>query len=329
LGVMFLWFAFSTFYFGSPLPNTYYAKLNSLYPLGDYVSRGQEYYLAQLNYDPITLLIIVFGVVLGQIHRSTRIQCLSLGILLYLLYIMRIGGDFMLGRFFALPAYVSAIIILCFLREQRVRYSLPLAAFMAGTCIFYLQYPTVHIPIRDANIEYSPQGFLLHTITDERADYYRVSGLMSPKRKWPSAAKRSDPNPLPEVRCLGLGRTGLKADPRQFIVDYCALTDPFLARLPAIYDPDWDIGHVRRYIPKDYLDSIYHRENRFTDPAMAMLWDDVKHISQGELWSFERLRAIWRLQVFPYNIDTTGAQHDRDHLQTTDQIKRDTILSTD
>ena len=204
-----------------------------------------------------------------------------------------------------------------------------MVALVIGTCVFYLQFPTVHIPLQDARVDYEPKGFLIGTITDERAAYYRVSGLMSPKRKWPSSIKKSNPNPKPEVRCLGLGRTGLKADPKQVIVDYCALTDPFLARLPAIYDPDWDIGHVRRYIPKDYLDSIYYQENRFEDPAMSALWKDIQSVSEENLWSKERLMAIWRLQTMPYNIDIPKAQHDRDHLQYENQIKRDTILSAD
>ena len=327
-GIMLLlsWFAFATFYFGFPLPNTYYAKLHSLYSLGDYITRGQEYYLAQLNYDPITLVVIAFGVILGQLHRSNLVKCLSLGIVLYLLYIARIGGDFMLGRFFALPAYASAFLIFCFFRDAQLRVSTVLTTLVSGVCVAYLQYPTVLVPLQDARVDYKPKGFLLHTITDERAAYYEVSGLLSPKRRWPQAQPSANPNPLPEVRCLGLGRTGLKADSRQVIIDYCALTDPFLARLPAIYDPDWDIGHVRRYIPEGYLDTVHYRDNHFADPEMAKLWNDIHLVSYGPLWSMARLKAIWRLQTFPYDIDVEKAQHGKDYLQKEDQIKRDKTI---
>ena len=327
--LLFAWLAFATFYFGFPLPNTYYAKLHSLYSPGDYITRGQEYYVAQLNYDPITFVIISFGVVLGQFHRSNLVKCLSLGILLYLFYIFRIGGDFMLGRFFALPAYTSAFLIFCFFRDAKLRFSISFTALISVVCGAYLQYPTVFVPLQDARSDYRPKGLLRHTITDERAAYYEVNGLLSARRSWPKVKPNANPNPLPEVRCLGLGRTGLKADPKQVIVDYCALTDPFLARLPAIYDPDWEIGHVRRYIPEGYLDSIYYHENRFTDSAMAMLWDDIHLVSYGNLWSMARLQAIWRLQTFTYDIDIEKSQHGKDYLQKEDQIKRDKTIDND
>ena len=94
------WFVFSIIYFGSPLPNTFYAKLQAGYPSYQIYERGLDFYYATFKHDPITLLIIIIGLITGLFSNSKLHRSLAVGIFLYALYILRAGGDFMLGRFF-------------------------------------------------------------------------------------------------------------------------------------------------------------------------------------------------------------------------------------
>ena len=43
------------------------------------------------------------------------------------------------------------------------------------------------------------------------------------------------------------------------------MTDPLLARLPAINDPNWRIGHLGRKMPVNYVLSLWIGENLLTD----------------------------------------------------------------
>ena len=102
-----LWLGFATIYFGSPLPNTFYAKMMTGYPVAEVLARGADYFLVQLEKDPLTLLIILIAIVWSCLSRNRVLQMLALGQILYLGFIISAGGDFMQGRFFAVPMYLA------------------------------------------------------------------------------------------------------------------------------------------------------------------------------------------------------------------------------
>ena len=312
------WLLFATIYFGFPFPNTYYAKLYTNYPMSDYILRAQDYYKVQLYYDPITLVCIFWGICTAFVHRNITQQAFALGVLLYCLYIFRIGGDFMMGRFFALPCFLSATIIIHHIQYNKKVPSTILALVPIGISLFYLQFPTVRTSFSELDITHKSHGFLLRNINDERRGYYAQSGLLSSTRKWPQK-HASGYSEYPIVRCLGLGRLGLKTTASQYIIDYCALTDPFLARIPAAEDRDWEIGHLRRYIPRDYLDSISLKTNQFSDREMALLWEDISLATTKDIFTPRRWDAIWRLNTYSYQIPIEALSSGPDFLQYPNQ----------
>ena len=93
-----------------------------------------------------------------------------------------------------------------------------------------------------------------------------------------------------------IGMTGYYAGPDVHIVDFFALADPLLARRPA--DPNSRIGHFRRRIPDGYMQSIRQRRNGIENPQLARYYDDLVLITQGPLWTWERWRAIIRLNLW-------------------------------
>jgi len=115
-----------------------------------------------------------------------------------------------------------------------------------------------------------------------------------------------------------VGLLGFHAGPAVHIIDPMGLTDPLLARQPAL--PDWRIGHFKRAIPEGYvpglehcLDHLFPRAvvapptrdcgdwpgdtNRLTDPRLAQEYDLIRLVTQGPLFSLARVRAIVRLQT--------------------------------
>jgi arabinofuranosyltransferase len=95
-----LWEMFATFYYGFPFPNTAYAKLNVDIPQPELIQQGLWYFINSLDIDPITLVAILAGLVVAFASRSIKGVSLAVGSILYMLYLIWIGGDFMSGRFF-------------------------------------------------------------------------------------------------------------------------------------------------------------------------------------------------------------------------------------
>jgi len=102
-----LWEAFALVYYGSPWPNTAYAKLNLRIPVSQLLRQGGLYLLDAARFDPITLLLVVLGPTAALYSRRPAERALGGGIALYLLYVLRIGGDFMSGRLLAAPAVLG------------------------------------------------------------------------------------------------------------------------------------------------------------------------------------------------------------------------------
>ena len=90
-----LWEAFSVFYYGFPFPNTAYAKLNTGIPAIILVKQGLYYLIGSLpkKTDLVTPTVILSGTVLAVFSKSNRNKSIAAGILLYVLYIVKIGGD--------------------------------------------------------------------------------------------------------------------------------------------------------------------------------------------------------------------------------------------
>ena len=119
-----LWEVFSLFYYGFPFPNTAYAKLNSGLGSMALIKQAGYYFNHLLMRSPSTALAIAFAVVFNLRYKANRNFPLVAGIVLYLLYILKIGGCFMTGRFFSAPFLISVLILsqYRFDRSHRVKW---------------------------------------------------------------------------------------------------------------------------------------------------------------------------------------------------------------
>ena len=297
-----LWLIFSTIYFGSPLPNTYFAKLNVDFPQSKLLESGLEYYRS-LKSDPASIILIICGIFSVLFYRNKIFISLWIGLILYLLYIFYIGGDFMRGRFFSVPIFISIGLIIVATNKCRFKQNqknLVLCSIFIVLVIIGIRF--TFPPFFSTDHTYQRQNFWPN---DQRLIYYNITGLMADKRiGWPKFEYFSENKPTTfRVLCGYIGRISL-ADVTKIHIDRCGLTDPFLSRLPSQRTNLWKIGHFYRKVPKDYGEYLVGNINLLPDISLNPLLHDIDLATKGKIFNVDRFSAIWRLNTgFYRNLD--------------------------
>lgn len=307
LAPLLVWEAFAIIYYGFPFPNTAYAKLANQIPFSDLWLQGGYYYLSQLAFDPLSLFVIACALVSVVLRRDRQLYPVGLGLVLYLLYIIYMGGDFMAGRFFSLPLMAASILLARVFSDRlevaRPASHLPSAVVVAAGLIL-TPHPTMSMNV-DYELKKNPVSNELwdeRGVCDERA-YYSVSSALFRMNRYSSL-----PNNWHKARGQGVAATavesmaqvgvaGFFAPRTAIIVDTYSLTDAFLARLPAAHKVDWRPGHYAREIPPGYIESLKQGRNLITKRNSAWLYDQVKLVVSGPIWSWERWKEIVRLNL--------------------------------
>ena len=285
-----LWTVFALVYYGFPFPNTAYAKLGAGISQGELWTQGVVYLVDSVDRDPLTLLVVAFGAVLALASRVTAIGALVAGIVLHLLYVIWIGGDFMSGRFLSAPLYMAVLIIgrvPAGGRDLWIGASVLLG--LVGLSPFVIPGMT---DSRFSSAQVKRSG-----IVDERAAYFQALSLVNAGRRTfvePEYRPRDSAAHQPKVMdlCGLLGDAGVNYGPDAHALDSCALADPLLARLPALWHTDWRIGHFRRMVPDGYRESLVNGGNLIEDVPLRQFYDQIRLITRGPLFSRERWRAI-------------------------------------
>ncbi|HWX25090.1 MAG TPA: hypothetical protein VN083_08625, partial [Vicinamibacteria bacterium] len=291
-----LWIVFSVVYYGFPFPNTAYAKLSTGIPASDLVAQGLLYLLNSLAMDPVTLFVILLGLVVPVALRVPWARSFGVGILLFLVYTVRIGGDFMSGRFLT-GAFLLSVVLLTRLPLEIPGEGLTLAfaplllmglpGLMAGL--------TGPAPAASSSLV-DPNG-----IADERLFYAPKAGLLTIRRgeRVPpsdSAAEGVEARMKgPSVVVGGNGMFGFFAGPDVHVIDVNALGEPLLARLPA--KRGWRIGHFVRAVPAGYVRDLRGKEGRIDDPKLTAYDDELRLVTSGDLLSAARWGAIFDLNL--------------------------------
>jgi arabinofuranosyltransferase len=87
---MVIWELFSIFYYGFPLPNTAYAKMNIDVSLADKLIGGANYFKYNFFIDQITILIIFVAIFLVFFKKRKDLYPVAIGMILYIsLYVFR------------------------------------------------------------------------------------------------------------------------------------------------------------------------------------------------------------------------------------------------
>ena len=299
-----MWLSFSLLYYGFIFPNTAYAKLHTGVPEKLLVRQGAAYFISLLDFDPVTLLVIVLGIGVTLLSRNIQKWALAIGIGLYLGYIIYIGGDFMDGRFFTAPFLLAVILIS---QSDIVASWQTLALSLGALIIVGLMSPHPSL-LSNGSYGKDVDIFDVRGVADERAFYYPTTGLLRycrdcklPGHKWVNdglAAKESEQYAIP-VESIGF--IGFYAGSKKYITDASGLADPLLARLPIPDKNEWRIGHFRRKWPDGYIETLASGVNQIKDSQLAEFYDHLTVITREPIFDRQRLLTIWKMNTGQYD----------------------------
>lgn len=297
-----LWEGFSLIYYGFLFPNTAYAKLSSGVHPSERVEQGLYYLLNSLNWDPITLFII-FGVLLTTLLAFPKRRShgfAALGVVLYLVYVVRIGGDFMSGRFLTAPLFCAMIL----LAQMSLRPILQGVPVMVILVLLGISEPTPTIE------NYDPHARLVDNrgISDGRSRDAEGSALaradrntLLPNNERVRRAQQLQRDGVPVTIEPAIGYFGYAAGPYIHVLDTIALGDPLLARIPTrLMRGEWMIAHFYRPIPDGYLEASIDL-GKINDPSLQAYWEKLRYVTRGGLLDRARLKEIWNINTGKYD----------------------------
>jgi arabinofuranosyltransferase len=311
LSPILLWTLFSLVYYGAPFPNPAYAKLTSGLAGTALITQGAKYFLAGLQWDTVTGAVIVLGTVVILWKGNAWSRWLGVGVILNVFYVVAVGGDFMLGRFFAFSFLVVVVTALDRLQgPARFRRMGLLTA-----CGVLLVYVAAH-PLsaaRGERVKKKRMPFVAG-IADERGAYWRnslVAYLSDPQERsqvhvfpdhpWAVRGYNLARRPVRYAERDNVGMLGYFAGPRKIIVDRLALTDPLLARLPMDPCEHWRPGHYRRMVPMGYSASVIYETTEIVDHGINEYYKRIRLITQSQtLLSRERLHTVVLMNLGHY-----------------------------
>ena len=287
------WSLFATLYYGSPFPITAFALVFAPgVPALDLIGQGWCYVVHQATHDPVTLLVIGAGLLVGLVQASLRGRMLALGIGLGCLGIVRVGGDGMAGRLFVPPFALALALLARWLANAPPWRALAIAGFGAGV----MWLPGTPAFLRAPGDDLLPTA-VAEGIQDGRRRDFAKLGLLSPQRATPqpglfTAALRRQGRQAPLV--LGADRAAVlpfvAGELFHFIDPWQC--DPLLMRLPMADPRHWRVGEFPRGLPDGYAESIAFGDNRIEHPGLRRYYATLRTVLRGELASEARWQAL-------------------------------------
>jgi len=238
-------------YYGDILPNTYFAKSAYL----TYWSQGLKYMLVSglsshfILIIPLFMIWLVFGPVKN--HGWFRLFC-GISVFAYMIYVAKIGGDFMSGRF-----YITLMPIMLLGIEELIHRIYRMGKGLSWIAIFI----TALVLSTSFGIVLQKQGTSLFRIADE-SSFYWVKNLsplqIAPGNKnsnrlsAPSFLKEKlvDKGLSPVIATNGIGIIGYYS--KLPLIDRRGLTDSFVAKMDV--KKRSRPGH-EKFANRTYLDS--------------------------------------------------------------------------
>ena len=283
------WEFFSIIYFGFLFPNTAFAKLASGVDAFELFRQGGKYFLDSFIRDPVTLSAICAAAIFAISSHSKKMLAIVFGMILYSIYLFKIGGDFMSGRFLT-PLLFVAVVLFSQISDF---------AQIKKFAILVLIFALIGFGIQLSENSFSTDIINEYGIADEREYYLPTTGIQNVIKNektishfWAEEGQFACWENYPELRG-STGFYGFYAPRYCHIVDFYGLSDAFVARLPSA--SNWRVGHFGRVVPEEYLNSLLLDQNKFQNPEYSDLFEKLKLITRGPLFTRERWRAIFEM----------------------------------
>ena len=301
-----VWTLFSLVYYGFPFPNTAYAKsLTTGFPIAWRVQRGLEYAWNSLSWDTAAWGVLAAACVLAVRTRSAAARALLSGILIYMVAVVLdlASTTHMSGRFYSMPLFLGTVLFVSLLDSRRFGMAAmaTLGLFVLWSPISAIKFgtPSYHAPAQNRS-SIDTKWYVLNegaALIDWRP------GVPLPDHVWyhDGEAFRASSAKVRVGGGLGspaIGYVGYAAGPEKFFIDVVGLSDPLLARLPALTPPSserWQSGHFLRKVPDGYVESVDLNENLIVDPAVHDYYAVIRNVTRGPIFRWDRFQDIVRL----------------------------------
>lgn len=327
-----IWELFSLIYYGFFVPNTAFVKLGTNIPRKEYLVRGIQYALNAVICDPLVLFIPFAAFVCVLFVRKSKYVTLIAGVVLYGIYVIYIGGDFMMGRHFTVMFLMS---LTCYFeiynkefeKRSNVYRNNKLKNFVSTIAICCVVY-TVTTPVITQQFQFG--NTFSSPIADERAGYFKwtslfnnavslsTTGEMCIQDAWNDQGVR-------DIREADLPGGILRMVPGitkyynndLYLNDLYALGDPYLSKLPAVREANWRIGHMYREAPKGYYETVYYGDNVIENEAASEYYEIIKLITRGKVFNKDRLKAVIDINLgkYDYLVDEYQSTLDENNMQ--------------
>ncbi|MDR1816847.1 MAG: hypothetical protein LBR07_01395, partial [Puniceicoccales bacterium] len=326
-----LWEIFATIYYGFPFPNTAYAKLSTNYPFSDYLKRGIWYFCDSLIQDAIVLAVpATLAFVCNRLRKLSppppQVLCILAGILLYYIYLLRIGGDFMSGRHFSVPFFIA---IFALFSTRFTAAALPkirprLAKVLGGLLCYQTLMGAVPLPAWPGMLPLTTgewwftmsRKWMERPVCERTPWFWATSFVLSARTEFiskqpprmvslypePYSIRKIKPKELENIKgdflLKALGYDLWFFGQGKCFTDRYALGDAFLARIRPDYQPQWKIGHVLRSCPTGYRASLRTGANHVEDPNLHRYLDALWGVIRSDkLLTRRRLELIWKFNT--------------------------------
>jgi arabinofuranosyltransferase len=294
-----VWSVFALVYYGALLPNTAQAKMVSSF---DTLGQAFAYFGYMQHFDPVSYLLIGAALALLMGLKSPYIKPMIGALFLFFVYLLKVGADYMAGRFLVGPLIICVFLLQIALRQAidagDLRWPSRGKAPALGVLTFMFGLQVLVLPNVSTLKPYRPLP--VHGVTDERHHYYGSTDLGTLLTEGVQHHFKDDVGLIKDassehvfVSC-NIGILGYFAGRQTYIVDPYALSDRFLSGLP-MRAGKVRIGHFERVVPSDYINSLEAGANVFVEPALRRYFDDVRLIVSGQLFTVARWAAIWRV----------------------------------
>lgn len=325
------WFTFALWYYGFILPNTKYAKLNTGLGNNIYTAQGWAYYNEFKIFDRFGYLFMCFALccAIGGVlsHMLSRLRnrppcqeawvnafLMAASIVLHVAYVIRIGGDFMDGRFFVTPFFLAVMLVYFTLSHIRPRLLLVLVIGMGSVAFNRYNYDHSHPYVSRSGIYderhfyawkqalFKSGGFISNTLNGKlfanpESVMRSIPAGTTNRRNYTQPPHWEDQRKVNQTGYIGL--RGYTEGPYSIIVDSLGLAEPLLARLPIIKSK-WHVGHYLRHIPGGYMYARRTGDTSEMHPSLAQYYEKLHLVTSGNLLDPERLSTILGFQTGTY-----------------------------
>lgn len=328
------WSLFSFFYYGNFLPNTALSKLNAEISREEFLWHGVAWLYMCLSNDLATMLLLVAsaGVLL---FGALPFYFIAGGGMAYWFYWVYVGGDYMMSRQLGMPLFflvVAVAVFFCKRKESDKKqggWKNKEKIFAAVLIVYGFVYPYSPLIWPLNSLDYGTFiRPIIYGIMDQKVEMHHATSIQARLKGKPIYKPIIMPEfyrQLPDGAMIMSMRDGAfpyHAGINKIFISYAGLADPFISRLPFYrmvrddfpevgeenplnlpldMDYYWMPGHLLRRIPKNYPEVLKNDTLRLETPELQAYWEKVKFVTQGKLFSWERIKTAALLNVGRYD----------------------------